>query len=111
LRSWAIFDGPFRHALHRLNYRGDFGLGDTVADPLKDFVVNLRWQFKMVVPIPLGRQRRKEQGYNQIALVAYPVARCLGFSASQRKANVDGDSKVFALTLARALAHHGLSDA
>ncbi len=165
MRSWLIFEGPIRRALHKLKYRRNVTLGDALAQHLAVFVRQLDWPIDLVVPIPLGRQRMKERGYNQVGLFAYPMAatlrwnyssRCLiraretrsqvGLSAAERKANVTGafvadgglvdgttvlvvddvattgatlasaaatllDSgarSVYALTLARALPHHGL---
>ena len=49
-------------------------LGDVLAGNLAAYVRKLRWQVDLVVPVPLGRQRLKERGYNQAALLAMPVA-------------------------------------
>ncbi|MGB8213834.1 MAG: phosphoribosyltransferase family protein [Anaerolineales bacterium] len=119
----------------------------------------------LVVPVPLGRQRMKERGYNQVALLAMPLAAIqgwrysprvltrvretrsqVGLSVAERKENISGAFQanpalvsgktillmddvattgatlsacsdalvkagakiVYALTLARALPHHGL---
>jgi ComF family protein len=164
LRSWSVFEGPIRRAIHKIKYRRDMGLGEALANPVADFLQNQNWNIDMVIPIPLSSQRYKERGYNQIALVAYPLAvimdlvyspnalvRCkntrsqVGLSASERMKNVEGAFegkcklisgksvllmddvattgstlysaaealktsgavKVYTLTLARALAHHG----
>ena len=128
------------------------------------FVKNLNWQIDMIVPIPLGRQRLKERGYNQVGMIAKPLALALniryapnelvrrketrsqvGFTRAERKANMQkafqagagvigktilvmddvsttgstlsssaetvysaGAREVYALTVARALPHHGL---
>lgn len=42
------------------------------------FVQELGWHIDLIVPIPLSKQRNKERGYNQIALVAYPLAMQMG---------------------------------
>lgn len=80
LRSWSAFDAPVRDALHRLKYRRDVGLGDALAAELAGFVLDLHWPVDMIVPIPLGRQRRNERGYNQVALIAYPLALAIGLA-------------------------------
>ena len=74
LRSWAIFDGPVRNALHRLKYHRDIALGDTLATQLMSILANLQWDFDCVVPVPLGEARLKERGYNQSKLLAWPIA-------------------------------------
>lgn len=168
MRSWAAFDHPVRPALHKLKYRRDMGLGDALALPLAKFLESLNWPVDTVIPVPLGRERLRERGYNQIALVAHPLSLALGLdykpgalhraretrsqvglSALERRRNVDdafqaqvsqvhgkkilvmddvsttgstlsscasalakaGAQDVYALTIARALTHHGLQNA
>lgn len=165
MRSWVVFEGPIRYALHSLKYRRNVALGDTLAQYLAGYVQKLAWQPDLVVPVPLGRQRMKERGYNQAGLLAKPLsiiqnwdysARAVlrvrdtrsqvGLSASERRVNISnafradpirvsekvilllddvtttgstltacsdalikaGAKSVYALTLARALPHHGL---
>ncbi len=43
-----------------------------------DFVRSLNWQIDMVIPAPLGKKRLQERGYNQVDLVARPLAHELG---------------------------------
>ena len=74
LRAWCVFDEPVRDALLRLKYRHDVGLGDALAGQVIDFVRSLHWPIDVVVPIPLGKKRLKERGYNQTALIAHPLA-------------------------------------
>jgi len=165
LRSWAAFDTPVRQALHKLKYRRDMGLGEALSVPLSSFAVSLKWPLEVVVPIPLGRRRMQERGYNQTDLIAHPLSLALGLdyrpgalkrkretasqvglSAVERRDNMQdaffadprfirgrvvlvvddvattgstlsscseslyqsGAADVFALTVARALPHHGL---
>jgi len=78
MRSWSAFEGPIRNALHRLKYRRDLGLGDALAEHLVGFVKELGWPVEIIVPVPLGAARLKERGYNQISLVARPLALAMG---------------------------------
>lgn len=78
MRSWAVFDSPVQNALHTLKYRRNMGIGDALARQMSDFVQNLNWDVDMLIPVPLGRKRLKERGYNQVALVARPLAYELG---------------------------------
>jgi len=34
VRTWAIFSGSLRNAIHRLKYKGDVALGEILARPL-----------------------------------------------------------------------------
>ncbi len=165
LRAWTAFEDPVRSALHKLKYRRDFSMGDAIAAAMLPFVEKLDWKADLVVPVPLGRHRRRERGYNQVAMIAKPLAMGLGvtyspralmrrketrsqvgLSREERKHNVhsafqaasgvrgkiiliiddvsttgstlssgaeafyeSGARDVFALTVARALPHHGLA--
>lgn len=74
MRSWAAFSGPLRRALHTLKYRRNFALGEALAHQMFPFVKSLGWTINCLVPVPLGKARLKERGYNQVALVAAPLA-------------------------------------
>ena len=74
MRSWLVFEGPIRNALHQLKYRRNIALGDTLSKYLIEYVDKLEWRVDMVVPVPLGKERKKERGYNQVGLVAMPLA-------------------------------------
>jgi ComF family protein len=81
LRSWAVFDSPIQNALHTLKYRRNItGFGDALAFQMAEFYRSLDWAVDMIVPAPLGRKRLRERGYNQVALVAEPLAYELGIA-------------------------------
>jgi ComF family protein len=165
LRAWVIFEEPIQNALRKLKYRRDMSMGDAIAFQMVSFVQNLNWQIDMIIPTPLGKQRMKERGYNQVAMIAKPLSMALqieyapnhlmrkketrsqvGLTKIERKKNVEGAfqaganvkrknilvmddvsttgstlssiaeaiytagaKEVYALTVARALAHHNLN--
>lgn len=78
LRAWAVFEEPVQSALHKLKYRHDLSMGDAIAAAMMPFVQNLNWKIDLVVPVPLGKQRMRERGYNQVAMIAKPLAMGLG---------------------------------
>lgn len=78
LRSWAAFDSPVREVILRLKYKRDMALGDTLAVPLAELLVSLNWPLDFILPVPIGRNRLKERGYNQVALIARPLSLALG---------------------------------
>ena len=109
MRSWAVFDSPVQNALHTMKYRRNIGLGESFAAQMADFFRSLGWQVDVLTPVPLGKNRLKERGYNQVALVARPLAyevgldynpgamwkaretrSQVGLTISQRRENVDG---------------------
>jgi len=59
-------------------------LGDALALHLVEYVRELDWPVDLVVPVPLGRQRMIERGYNQVGLVARPLAALQGWRYSPR---------------------------
>lgn len=78
LRSWAVFAGPIQGALHRLKYKRDVGLGEALSEQVAGFVSQLNWPVDTLIPIPLGKKRLKERGYNQVAMIAMPLSMQLG---------------------------------
>jgi len=108
-RSWAVFDGQLRKAIHRLKYAGDMSLADILARPMLSLLGDQNWKIDIVVPVPISRTRRKTRGFNQAALLALPIAlgsnypfrsqaliktrethTQVGLSLQQRRANVAG---------------------
>ena len=142
-------------------------MGDALASQMALFVQELNWPIDMIIPVPLGKHRLKERGYNQVGMIAKPLALALnvhyasdglmrcketrsqaGLSKQERRENVkeafqarvdvngktilvlddvsttgstlsssaealylSGARDVYALTVARALPHHGLQHA
>lgn len=80
LRSWAIYCGPIRRAIHHLKYRRDIALGEALAIGLIGMLDSMKWHIDVVVPVPLGRQRQNERGYNQAATLALPLAYAKGLA-------------------------------
>ena len=74
MRSWAVFDSPIQNGLHTMKYRGNIAFGESLALQMLDFVRSLRWPIDILIPVPLGKKRLKERGYNQVGLVARPLA-------------------------------------
>jgi ComF family protein len=61
-----------------MKYRHNIGLGESIAAQMSDFVRSLNWPIEIMIPVPLGKKRLKERGYNQVGLVARPLAYRLG---------------------------------
>jgi ComF family protein len=74
MRSWAVFDSPVQNGLHSMKYKRNIGLGEALALQMVEFVRSLQWDIDLLIPVPLGRKRMQERGYNQVALVAQPLA-------------------------------------
>jgi ComF family protein len=74
MRSWAVFDFPIQSGLHTMKYKGNLPLGEALAFQMVEFVKSLQWNVDLLIPVPLGKKRLQERGYNQVALVAQPLA-------------------------------------
>ncbi len=70
--------GTVRKAVHQLKYHRDLALAETLAGFLLALVDALGWRVDVVVPVPLGKARYRARGYNQAALLAFPLALGLG---------------------------------
>ena len=57
-----------------MKYRHNIGLGEALALQMVEFVKSLHWEVDFLLPVPLGKKRLRERGYNQVALVAQPLA-------------------------------------
>ena len=74
MRSWAVFDSPIQEALHTIKHRSNMGIAETLALKMAVFVYSLNWKIDLAIPVPLRKKRLKERGYNQVGLVAQPLA-------------------------------------
>jgi ComF family protein len=73
--SFAEFSGPLRKAIHHLKYQPDAALADYFSGLLAVFLQeDLKWDFELVSSIPLSQARQKSRGFNQVNLIAIPLA-------------------------------------
>jgi len=79
IRSQIVFEGPIRHALHSLKYGRKATLGNALGPFLAAYTRKPGWQ-DLGVPEPLGSQRRKARGYNQVRLLAMSSAAMPGWA-------------------------------
>ena len=80
LRSWSTFAGPVRRALHNLKYHSDIGFGEALTPTLSEYAAGLQWPVDLIIPVPLGKGRQNERGYNQVGLIARPLSMALGLA-------------------------------
>ena len=53
-------------------------MGEALSNQMSAFIRQLEWPADTLIPIPLGKKRLKERGYNQVAMVAIPLSIQLG---------------------------------
>ena len=79
----AFSDSRVRSAIHEAKYHGSEYAFSLLASALAEYLrdaddVGRRTSHIVIVPVPLGRQRRKERGFNQVEEVARRAAKQLG---------------------------------
>ncbi|OLC03994.1 MAG: hypothetical protein AUH78_05780 [Gemmatimonadetes bacterium 13_1_40CM_4_69_8] len=74
VRSAVWLEGAARDAVHALKYRGLARIADELADVAAAIALPAH-DTACLVPIPLGRQRLRERGYNQSEHLARALAR------------------------------------
>ena len=90
-RTAAIYEGPMRHAIHRLKYDSC----EALAEPLGAFLANriavdgllagtALGQIDGIAAIPISAARERRRGFNQARLLAEPVAAILGVDLLDR---------------------------
>jgi ComF family protein len=79
VKNWALYEGAMVPAILLLKFENIDPLGALFARFLSQLVVQGGPAFEadVVVPVPLHRQRERERGYNQTALIAKPLAKSL----------------------------------
>ena len=78
IRSVVFFEGPVQHALHRLKYKRDMILADSLAHLLCEARQAFNLPAGVVIPVPLSAERLRERGYNQASLLARAFAELAG---------------------------------
>jgi len=78
-RSFALYEGALVKAILLLKFEQIQPLGVWFAERLGEIVGSEKEALAadVVVPVPLHRQREKERGYNQAALLSKPLAKRL----------------------------------
>ena len=77
IRSAFRFEGTIRSAIHELKYRNVRALAPMLADHITPLLHDVEYSPDLVLPVPMHRSRLRKRGYNQAALLAYPVAESL----------------------------------
>jgi competence protein ComFC len=84
IRGVYIYKDEIREALHSLKYKNNLGISSIFAERCANYLVGQKWAIDLVVPVPLGKERKKERGFNQAAMIAYPLALFCGLSYSSK---------------------------
>ncbi len=81
-RAFAYYDGVVRKAIHHLKYQNDLTIGRYLAGLLQLVYQRTDWDVELIVPIPIGEQKKQERGYNQAERLAKPLSDLLNIPLS-----------------------------
>lgn len=81
-RSWGVYAGELRRAILSLKHRNNAALGAAFAMDLLQVFERQDWKVDLLIPIPLGQQRYRQRGYNQIDLLARPFGKLAGLQVA-----------------------------
>jgi len=84
LKSWALYEGPVRSIVKGIKFERKLGLIPYLVKPLAESISAWDPRVDCIIPVPLGRRRQRERGYNQSAIIAHNVAKELGVRYSTR---------------------------
>jgi ComF family protein len=91
LRSLYVFDGPVRQAIYRFKYQGKTAQAAPLAALLYEYLLQQDKQVKhiplerisLIVPVPLHAWRHYRRCYNQSALLAGELVKCIAQERSE----------------------------
>lgn len=74
LRSWGLYQGALRKAIHRFKFDGDQSLAETFSHPMVDMLARQTWSIELITAAPLHRHNRHRRGFNQAGSLAYALS-------------------------------------
>ncbi len=84
IRSAFLFEGALRQAVHALKYRGGRSVVELLALRMAEAWSQNPLPSELLIPIPLHPEREVRRGYNQAALLARALGRCLDLPVASR---------------------------
>jgi len=73
-RSVSHYTGSMKKAILRLKKNADQSTGFALSKRLNHLLNQQSWPIDIIIPVPLGKRRKAERGYNQVSLFARPLA-------------------------------------
>lgn len=70
IRSMAFHSESLRNAIHSLKYRRNPALGETLADLMSRYWLADFPDEAVLIPVPLGMERKQARGFNQAEILA-----------------------------------------
>ena len=85
-RAVFLYNKPMKKAMYRFKYlnRREYAevFAQKIVEHLREQIV--KWEVETIVPIPLHKEKLRQRGYNQAALVARKVGEELGIPVDEK---------------------------
>jgi ComF family protein len=78
VRSYAHYEGSLLRALVHLKYRPNQDVARIMGRWLAEICEKNQWRGTVIIPVPLGKKRIKQRGYNQAKLISDGLADEIG---------------------------------
>lgn len=82
-RSFGLYEGVLKEALHRFKFGGDRSLVTPLGEMLLEAFRGLDGDVDLLIPIPLSKKRLLQRGFNQSLLLAHYLRRRTGVPCSR----------------------------
>jgi ComF family protein len=84
IRSYAYYEGSLLKAILHLKYRPNQRLAEVMGNWLVELVIQEGLEADLILAVPLGRNRLKQRGYNQVDLITNHMAKRLGIRSVKK---------------------------
>lgn len=84
-QALAVFEYSItmRELIHRYKYGREFSLSRTFGYFMAELLNEYSWEADMIIPVPLHKNRQKERGFNQAALLGEYLSQRSGIPCEQ----------------------------
>ena len=77
MKAWAAYQGITQTIIKQIKYEGKIGLIPYLKQHLANTLREWKLQVDFLVPVPLGKKRKRNRGFNQSELIARPLSKSL----------------------------------
>jgi ComF family protein len=83
IRSYAYYQGSLLRAVLHLKYHPNQRLAEVMGNWLAELVMQEGMEADLILAVPLGRNRLKQRGYNQVDLITNHMVKRLGIRSDK----------------------------
>lgn len=84
LKAFGYYCGLLKEIIQDFKYHRRVGILNDLMPPLMQFFESWNPDYEVVIPVPLSKERKRERGYNQSAILAKKIALLTGKPYSEK---------------------------